>query len=76
LRSIRFCPIHGASQAKPIPISVLFNLVAESKFGDRLPASLLQLLLTYASKEPRRRDQLAQLRLLPIYEIAARCLQK
>ena len=61
---------------KSIPISVLFNLVAERKFSDRLPASLLQLLLTYAGKEPKRRDQLAELRLLPIYEIAARCLQK
>ena len=61
---------------KLVPIGVLFNLVAERKFSDRLPASLLQLLLTYAGKEPKRRDQLAELRLLPIYEIAARCLQK
>ena len=63
-------------EGKPIPIGVLFNLVAERKFSDRLPASLLQLLLTYAGKEPKRRNQLAELRLLPIYEIAARCLQK
>jgi hypothetical protein len=63
-------------EGKPIPIGVLFNLVAERKFSDRLPASLLQLLLAYAGKEPKRRDQLAELRLLPIYEIAARCLQK
>ena len=61
---------------KLVPIGVLFNLVAERKFSDRLPASLLQLLLTYAGKEPKRRDQLAELSLLPIYEIAARCLQK
>ena len=63
-------------EGKQIPITVLFKLVAERKFNDRLPASLLQLLLTYAGKEPKRRDQLAELRLLPIYEIAARCLQK
>jgi hypothetical protein len=63
-------------EGKPVPIGVLFNLVAERKFSDRLPASLLQLLLTYAGKEAKRRDQLAELRLLPIYEIAARCLQK
>jgi hypothetical protein len=61
---------------KPVPISLLFNLVADQKFSDRLPSSLLQLLLTYAGRNPKRREELAQLSLLPIYEIAARCLQK
>jgi hypothetical protein len=61
---------------KPMQIGTLFNLIAERKFADRVPASLLHLLLTYASKEPKRRDELAKLKLLPIYEIAARCLQK
>jgi hypothetical protein len=59
-----------------VRIGTLFNLVAEHKCADRVPASLLQLLLTYASKEPKRQDELAKLKLLPIYEIAARCLQK
>jgi hypothetical protein len=59
-------------EGKPIPIGVLFNLVAERKFRDRLPASLLQLLLTYAGKEPKRRDQLAELRLLPISLVSQR----
>jgi hypothetical protein len=59
-----------------VRIGALFNLVAERKFADRVPASLLQLLLTYASKEPKRRNELAKLKLLPIYEIAARCLQR
>jgi hypothetical protein len=40
-------------EGEPIPIGVLFNLVAARKFSDRLPASLLQLLLTYAGKEPK-----------------------
>jgi hypothetical protein len=63
-------------EGKFVPIGILFNLVAERRFSDRVPASLLQLLLTYAGKDPKRRDQLADLRLLPLYEIAARCLQK
>jgi hypothetical protein len=63
-------------EGRPVPISLLFNLVADQKFSDRLPASLLRLLLTYAGKEPKRREELAQLTLLPIYEIGARCLQK
>jgi hypothetical protein len=67
-----FVNLEGA----PVPIGFLFDLVVERKFRDAVPASLLQLLLTYAAKEPKRRDQLAELRLLPIYEIAARCLQK
>jgi hypothetical protein len=62
-------------EGKPVPNGTLFNLVAERRFSNRVPAGLLQLLLTYAGKDPKRRDQLAQLRLLPIYEIAARCLQ-
>jgi hypothetical protein len=52
---------------KPVRIGTLFNLIAERKFTDRVPASLLQLLLTYSSKEPKRRDELARLKLLPIY---------
>ena len=63
-------------EAKPVRIGALFNLIAERKFAGRVPESLLQLVLTYASKEPKRRDELAKLKLLPIYEIAARCLQR
>jgi hypothetical protein len=63
-------------EGKSVPIGFLFRLVAEHKFSDRLPAGLRELLLTYAGKEATRRDQLAELNLLPIYEIAAHCLQK
>jgi hypothetical protein len=63
-------------EGKPVRIGTLFDLVAECRFSDRVPASLLQLLLTYAGKKPERREDLARLELLPIYEIAARCLQK
>jgi hypothetical protein len=63
-------------EGKPLPISVVFKLVANQKFGDPVPASLLQLLFTFGDKEPKRQVQLAELRLLPIYETAARCLQK
>jgi hypothetical protein len=37
---------------------------------------MVKLLLTYASKDPARQPQSDQLKLLPTYEIGARCLLK
>jgi hypothetical protein len=43
--------------AKSFQISTVFDLIAGRKFTDRMPRSMVELLLTYASKERRRRPQ-------------------
>jgi hypothetical protein len=59
---------------KPIRISLLFDLVVGQKYTDRLPRSMQELLLAYAGREPKRQPQLAELTLLPTYEVAGECL--
>jgi hypothetical protein len=59
---------------KPIRISLLFDLVVGQKYTDQLPRSIQELLLTYAGRDPKRQSQLAELTLLPTYEVAAQCL--
>jgi hypothetical protein len=61
---------------KPFRISLMFDLVLGRKFKDQMPPSMVELLLTYASKAPARQRQSDQLKLLPTYEIGARCLLK
>jgi hypothetical protein len=61
---------------KHFRISSVFDLVVGRKFKDQMPSSMVKLLLTYASKDPARQPQSDQLKLLPTYEIGARCLLK
>jgi hypothetical protein len=63
-------------EGKPIPIGLVFDLVAGRGFVDKLPGSVLDLLLAYASTDPRHQPQLSQLTLDPTYKYAARCLRK
>jgi hypothetical protein len=53
--------------AKPVLIGFVFELVIGRKY---------ELLLTYAREEQRRRVQADALRLVPTYEVGARCLLK
>jgi hypothetical protein len=61
---------------KTFQISFVFDLVVGRKFTDQMPPSMVELLLTYASKDHARQPQSDQLQLLPTYEIGARCLLK
>jgi hypothetical protein len=61
---------------KPIRLSLVFDLVIGRKFRDQMPPSMVELLVTYASKDRSRQRQSEQLQLLPTYEIGARCLLK
>jgi hypothetical protein len=61
---------------KTFRISLVFDLVLGRKFKDQMPPSMVELLVTYASKDRARRPQSEQLQLLPTYEIGARCLLK
>ena len=58
---------------KTLPISTIFELVAGRAFRDQVPRSMLELLQTYAAKDPERQKEIAALVLLPTYETAARC---
>jgi hypothetical protein len=55
-------------------ITVIFELVAGRTFRDEVPRSMLDLLRTYAARDPERQKEIAALVLLPTYETAARCL--
>jgi hypothetical protein len=59
---------------KTLPISTIFELVAGRAFRDKVPRSMLDLLQTYAARDPERQKEIAALALLPTYETAARCL--
>jgi|ERR1700722_4092844 hypothetical protein len=59
---------------KTMPISAIFELVAGRAFGDEVPRSMLELLQTYAGRDPERKKEIAVLALRPTYETAARCL--
>jgi hypothetical protein len=61
---------------KSLRITTVFDIVIDRRCTDRMPESMVKLLLTYASQEQSRRPQYDQLKLLPIYEIGARCLLK
>jgi hypothetical protein len=61
---------------KTFQISFVFDLVVGRKFTGQMPPSIVKLLLTYASKDHARQPQSDQLKLLPTYEIGARCLLK
>jgi hypothetical protein len=61
---------------KSFRISALFELVAGRKFTERMPASMVRLLLTYASKDSARQPQYDQLTIHPTYAVGARCLLK
>jgi hypothetical protein len=62
--------------AKPVFIGFVFELVIVRKYSGQMPRSMARLLLTYAREEPGRRVQADQLRLVPTYEVGARCLLK
>ena len=57
-------------------ITTVFDIVIDRKFTDPMPLSMVKLLLTYASKEASRRPEYDQLKLIPTYEMGARCLLK
>ena len=59
---------------KTMPISIIFELVAGRAFRDEVPRSMLELLQTYAGRDPERKKDIAPLALLPSYETTARCL--
>jgi hypothetical protein len=59
---------------RSVTITVIFKLVAGRAFRDQMPRSMLELLQTYAVRDPERRKDIATLALLPTYETAARCL--
>jgi hypothetical protein len=59
---------------KTMPISMIFELVAGRAFRDEVPRSMLELLQTYAGRDPERRKEIAALVLIRTYETAARCL--
>jgi hypothetical protein len=59
---------------KTMPISMIFELVAGRAFRDEMPPSMLELLRTYAGRDPERQKEIAALALVPTYETAARCL--
>jgi hypothetical protein len=56
------------------PISKTFEMVASRAFRDEVPGSMLELLQTYAGRDPERQKEIAALALVPTYETAARCL--
>jgi hypothetical protein len=62
--------------ANPVLIGFVFELVISRKYSGQMPRSMAELLLTYAREEERRRVQADQLRLVPTYEVGARCLLK
>jgi hypothetical protein len=55
-------------------VSVIFNRIANLRYGGTLPRGMLDLLLAYAGREPTRHAELTVLTLTPTYETAARCL--
>jgi hypothetical protein len=55
-------------------ITALFELVAGRAFRNEVPRSMLELLQTYAARDPERKKEIAVLALHPTYEVAARCL--
>jgi hypothetical protein len=57
-----------------LSISTIFKLVDDRAFRDKVPQSMLDLLQTYAARDPERQKEIAALVLLPTYETAARCL--
>jgi hypothetical protein len=59
---------------KTMPISMIFELVASRAFRDEVSRSMLELLQTYAGRDPERRKEIAALVLIRTYETAARCL--
>jgi hypothetical protein len=59
---------------RSVKITVIFELVAGRAFRDRVPQSMLNLLQTYAARDPERQKEIATLVLLPTYETAAQCL--
>jgi hypothetical protein len=59
-----------------VPIGFVFDLVIGRKYSGQMPRSMSELLLTYARREPGHRIQADALRILPTYEVGARCLLK
>jgi hypothetical protein len=62
--------------ANPVLIEFVFELVISRKYSGQMPRSMAELLLTYAREERARRVEADALRLVPTYEIGARCLLK
>jgi hypothetical protein len=52
---------------KTMPISMIFELVAGRAFRDEVPRSMLQLLQTYAARDPERKKEIAVLALRPTF---------
>ena len=61
---------------KQVPIGFVFDLVIGRKYSGQMPRSMSELLLTYACGERGGRVQADALRILPTYEVGARCLLK
>jgi hypothetical protein len=61
---------------KQVPIGFVFDLVIGRKYSGQMPRSMSELLLTYACREREGRVQADALRILPTYEVGARCLLK
>jgi hypothetical protein len=61
---------------KQVPIGFVFDLVVGRKYSGQMPSSMSELLLTYACGERGGRVQADALRILPTYEVGARCLLK
>jgi hypothetical protein len=59
---------------KTMPISMIFERVAGRAFRDEVPPSMLELLKTYAARDPERLKEIAPLVLRPTYKTAAQCL--
>jgi hypothetical protein len=59
---------------KQVPIGFVFDLVIGRKYSGQMPRSMSELLLTYACGERGGRVQADALRILPTYEVGARCL--
>jgi hypothetical protein len=59
-----------------VPIGFVFDLVIGRKYSGQMPRSMSELLQTYARREPGHRIQADALRILPTYEVGARCLLK
>jgi hypothetical protein len=61
---------------KPVLIGFVFDLVIGRRYSGRMPRGMSELLLTYACGERGGRVQADALRILPTYEVGARCLLK
>jgi hypothetical protein len=59
-----------------VPIGFVFDLIISREYSAQMPRSMSELLQTYARRDGGHRVQADALRILPTYEVGARCLLK